>query len=69
MTYPDNEIVTHSYKSQMLLNSVIGANTYVNSTTYDKAGRMPTGGKCTFILGCSKIPLCSGPCASSAWMG
>jgi YD repeat-containing protein len=40
MTYPDNEIVTHSYKSQMLLNSVIGANTYVNSTTYDEAGRM-----------------------------
>jgi hypothetical protein len=39
MTYPDNEIVTHSYKSQMLLNSVIGANTYVNSTTYDEAGQ------------------------------
>jgi len=40
MTYPDGEVVTNNYTSRMLLNSVIGTNNYVQSTTYDSAGRM-----------------------------
>jgi RHS repeat-associated protein len=40
MTYPDNEVVYNTYKPQLLLNSVIGASTYVDSTAYDEAGRL-----------------------------
>jgi RHS repeat-associated protein len=39
MRYPDNELVTFNYDSRALLNSVIGANTYVSGSTYDSAGR------------------------------
>ena len=40
MKYPDNEIVNYNYNDRMLLNSVIGTNTYVSSTTYDSVGRL-----------------------------
>ncbi|MCG2783910.1 MAG: hypothetical protein L6461_02280 [Anaerolineae bacterium] len=40
MTYPDGEDVTTAYDENMLLESVIGADTYVQSTTYDFAARM-----------------------------
>jgi RHS repeat-associated protein len=40
MTYPDGEVVNFTYSNQMLLNSVIGTSTYVQSTAYDSASRM-----------------------------
>ena len=40
MKYPDGEEVTSNYNDRMLLNSVIGTNTYVSSTSYDATGRM-----------------------------
>jgi RHS repeat-associated protein len=40
MTYPDGEVVNFTYNNQMLLNSVIGTSTYVQSTAYDSASRM-----------------------------
>jgi RHS repeat-associated protein len=40
MTYPDSEIVTNTYKPQLLLNGVTGANNYVSSTIYDPASRV-----------------------------
>ena len=46
MTYPGGtagqagEVVTLGYNSRMLLNSVIGASSYVSSTSYDPAGRI-----------------------------
>jgi RHS repeat-associated protein len=41
MKYPvDNEQVNYTYDNRMLLYSVIGASTYVASTTYDMAGRI-----------------------------
>ncbi len=40
MKYPDNETVAYAYNSRMLLNTVIGTNSYVASTGYDSAGRI-----------------------------
>jgi RHS repeat-associated protein len=40
MTYPDGEVVTNTYTPQMLVNNVTGSSVYVNSTSYDSAGRM-----------------------------
>lgn len=40
MTYPDGEVVTNNYNDRMLVDSLIGTNTYVSSTNYDAAGRM-----------------------------
>jgi RHS repeat-associated protein len=40
MTYPGGEVVTNTYNTRMLLNSVIGTNTYVSDTDHDSAGRM-----------------------------
>jgi len=40
MTYPDGEVVTFTYNNQMLLDSVIGTDTYVFDTQYDSASRM-----------------------------
>lgn len=37
LTYPDNEVVSHSYLPQRLLNSV---GTYVQASYYDAAGRL-----------------------------
>jgi RHS repeat-associated protein len=42
MKYPDGETVNFYYDSRMLLNSVIGADTYINSSGYDSAGRLTT---------------------------
>jgi RHS repeat-associated protein len=42
MKYPDNEIVTYTYDSRMLLDTVIGNSTYVSDTQYDSAGRLLT---------------------------
>ncbi|PKN91158.1 MAG: hypothetical protein CVU44_20570 [Chloroflexi bacterium HGW-Chloroflexi-6] len=38
--YPDGEVVENTYDDNLLLKSVIGASNYVQSTTYDSAGRM-----------------------------
>jgi RHS repeat-associated protein len=40
MTYPDGEVVTNTYNSQMMLESVFGDSTYVFDTNYDFAGRL-----------------------------
>jgi RHS repeat-associated protein len=47
MRYPENnnggtngEVVNYSYTARLLLNSVIGTGTYVQSTTYDAPGRV-----------------------------
>jgi|GEM_PF-1068994 len=40
MTYPDGEVVTNTYDANLLLKSVVGASTYLQSTTYDFTGRM-----------------------------
>ncbi|NUQ85285.1 MAG: hypothetical protein HUU11_11275, partial [Anaerolineales bacterium] len=40
MAYPDGEVITYDYNNRMLLNSVIGTSTYVQSTTYDSTGRI-----------------------------
>jgi len=43
MTYPDNEILTYSYNTRMLLNSVsssLGGTAYVDSSDYDSTGRL-----------------------------
>jgi YD repeat-containing protein len=48
MTYPSNaggstgEVVNFTYLKQMLVDTVIGTNTYVNNTNYDAAGRVET---------------------------
>jgi RHS repeat-associated protein len=39
-TYPDGEVVNFTYNNQMLLNSVIGTSTYVQSTAYDSSSRI-----------------------------
>lgn len=39
-TYPDGEIVTSTYNERMLLDKLTGTDSYVQSTTYDSAGRM-----------------------------
>jgi len=40
MTYPDGEVVTFTYNDQMLLDSVVGTDTYVFDMQYDSASRM-----------------------------
>ncbi|NOH04075.1 MAG: DNRLRE domain-containing protein [Chloroflexi bacterium] len=43
MTYPDNETLTYSYNSRMMLTTVtssLGGTTYVSSSSYDAAGRL-----------------------------
>ncbi|MDY7078847.1 MAG: LamG-like jellyroll fold domain-containing protein [Chloroflexota bacterium] len=40
LTYPDGEVVNHTYNAQGLLNSVSGSSTYVSSTSYDVLGRV-----------------------------
>jgi hypothetical protein len=41
MKYPDGEIVNYTYDNQMLLDSLSNGTThYVQSTTYDKSGRV-----------------------------
>lgn len=40
MKYPDGEVVNYTYTARMMLDTVIGSNTYVSSTFYDSAGRM-----------------------------
>ncbi len=41
MTYPDGEVVNYEYNDRMLLDKVYNlTSTYVDSTTYDSAGRM-----------------------------
>jgi RHS repeat-associated protein len=40
MTYPDNEVVTTHYNPLMQLDSLTGTNAYVQSATYDLAGRL-----------------------------
>ncbi len=40
MTYPDGEVVTTSYDSRMLPDTVIGNATYVSNMNFDSAGRM-----------------------------
>jgi RHS repeat-associated protein len=40
MKYPDNEVVNITYNSQMQLNSLIGTDTYVQSSSYDSASRL-----------------------------
>ncbi len=42
MTYPDGEMVTYNYNNRMLLNDMLGTDTYIQSTGYDSAGRMQT---------------------------
>ncbi|MBV6396583.1 MAG: hypothetical protein HFACDABA_02183 [Anaerolineales bacterium] len=40
ITYPDGEVVNFTYNDQMLLASVIGTETYVQSISYDSSARM-----------------------------
>jgi len=40
MKYPDNEVVNITYNSQMQLYSLIGTDTYVQSSSYDSASRL-----------------------------
>ena len=40
MTYPGSEQVSYTYNGQMMLQGMEGTNIYIQSTTYDAAGRM-----------------------------
>lgn len=40
LTYPDGEVVNFTYNDQMLLESVIGTDTYVQSIAYDTSSHM-----------------------------
>jgi hypothetical protein len=40
MTYPGSEQVSYTYNGQMMLESMAGTDIYIQSTTYDAAGRM-----------------------------
>ena len=40
MTFPDSEVVTYTYDSRMLLDSLTGTSNYVTDTQYDSAGRI-----------------------------